>query len=445
MTMSHSNPSFGEVARWRGYFALDSLKGGYVKERYREDVFAYRNGTSVRETEKRIRSLISHAAMTTDFYRAYDPDTPLTELPVVNKETFRNHYEEFRSSVYRDAKDNRIMTTSGSTGTPLSMIQNRRKIMCNTADSIFLGALGNYRIGEKMAFIRVWVNNVRKSRLRLMMENSIMMDSSSLSDEAIREMLDAIKSERVKCLIGYSSALGEISRYIAEHEVPMDGFMVHSIIPISESMPDPVREQLGRQFGCPVTAWYSNEENGVMGIQGTSDNSYYINSESYWYEILKLDEDVPAEEGELGRVVITDLTNEAFPILRYDNGDTAVAEKKVKDGRFRLELKELYGRRSDILYDTSGHAVTAYVITNNLWNVEGVKQYQFLQKGLREYELRLNGDRAVMDVEDILGRITPYFGADADIRITYVDEIPVLASGKRKYIENQCPEYAAKH
>ena len=49
-----------------------------------------------------------------------------------------------------------------------------------------------------------------------------------------------------------------------------------------------------------------------------------------------------------------------------------------------------------------------------------------------------------MDVEDILGRITPYFGADADIRITYVDEIPVLASGKRKYIENQCPEYAAK-
>jgi phenylacetate-CoA ligase len=182
-----------------------------------------------------------------------------------------------------------------------------------------------------------------------------------------------------------------------------------------------------------------------MGIQGPSDNSYYINSESYWYEFLKLDEDVPAEEGELGRVVITDLTNEAFPILRYDNGDTAVAEKKVKDGRFRLELRELYGRRSDILYDTSGHAVTAYVITNNLWNVEGVKQYQFLQKGLREYELRLNGDRAVMDVEDILGRITPYFGADADIRITYVDEIPVLASGKRKYIENQCPEYAAKH
>ena len=218
--MSHSNPSFGEVARWRGYFALDSLKGGFIKERYRDDVFAYRNGTSVRETGERIRSLINHAARTTDFYRAYAPDTPLTGLPVVNKETFRNHYEEFRSSVYRDAKDNRIMTTSGSTGTPLSMIQNRRKIMCNTADSIFLGALGNYRIGEKMAFIRVWVNNVRKSRLRLMMENSIMMDSSSLSDEAIREMLDAIKSERVKCLIGYSSALGEISRYIAEHEVP---------------------------------------------------------------------------------------------------------------------------------------------------------------------------------------------------------------------------------
>ena len=43
-----------------------------------------------------------------------------------------------------------------------------------------------------MAFIRVWVNNVRKSRLRLMMENSIMMDSSSLSDEAIRSRVHSL-------------------------------------------------------------------------------------------------------------------------------------------------------------------------------------------------------------------------------------------------------------
>lgn len=45
---------------------------------------------------------------------------------------------------------------------------------------------------------------------------------------------------------------------------------------------------------------------------------------------LKMDSDEPAEDGELGRIVITDLYNYAFPILRYDNGDTAIAHHREK-------------------------------------------------------------------------------------------------------------------
>ncbi len=429
-----------EEARWRGYFMLDTLKGGAVRKRYEQNLHAYRHGTSFEETNERLRELITYAVRTTKFYGNFAENASITDLPVVNKDTFRENYEDFRSVKYRDAKNNRIMTTSGSTGTPLSMVQDHHKILCNTADSIFLSALGNYYIGEKMAFIRVWVNNVKKSRMQLFMENSIMMDSSSLSDDSIIEMLRCIRNEKVKCIIGYASALEEISKYIARKNLYMGEYQVRSIIPISESMPSPIRRQLMEQFRCPVQAWYSNEENGVMGIQTREDESYYINSESYFYEILKMDSDEPASEGELGRVVITDLTNRAFPILRYDNGDTAVAKREVKDGRFRLFLTELYGRRSDLLYDTSGRAVTPYVITNNLWNVEGVKQYRFVQTGKKEYELRLNGDPAKMDTEEMLRRIRPAFGDDADIRVTYVDEIPVLASGKRKYIENLMPK-----
>ena len=440
--MKKQKTNFQETARWKGYFALDALRGGKVRARYEQDLYAYRHGTSLEETEKRVRSLISHAVRTTGFYSGFSEDAVLKDLPVVNKDTFRRNYDDFRSSLYRDDKGCRVMTTSGSTGTPLSMIQDPGKIQSNTADSIFISTLGNYRIGEKMAFIRVWVNNVRKSSLQLLMENSIMMDSSSLSDEAIEKMLASIRGEEVKCLIGYSSALGEISKYIARKDLYMGNYCVHSILPISETMPVPVRNQLMEQFSCPVRSWYSNEENGVMGIQTKDDDeSYYINSESYHYEILKMDADEPASDGELGRVVITDLTNRAFPILRYDNGDTAVARREYKDGRYRLYLTELYGRRSDLLYDTQGRAVTPYVITNNLWNVEGVRQYRFVQKGLKEYELMLNGDPEKMDAEEMLRRIRPSFGEDAKISVTYVDEIPVLASGKRKYIENLCPEY----
>ena len=384
-----------ERLRWMGFWMLDKMKGGKTREYYDQIRYAWKEGSSVEETEKRIQNLIAHAVKTTDFYKDYPETCSLEDLPVVNKDTFRQQYDRFVSSTYKDAPDNRVMCTSGSTGTPLRMIQNRDKIRHNTAGGIFLGAAAGYYIGMKEAFIRVWVNNVRKSKFQLLQENLIMMD---------------------RCV-------------------------VKAIIPISETMPEPVRRTLEKQFNCPVRAWYSNEENGIMGLQNREDEGYHIDTETYYYEILKMDSDEPAEPGELGRIVITDLFNYAFPILRYDNGDTAVAVRKEKNGRFKLYLSELYGRRSDLIYDCEGKAVTPYIITNNLWDIQGVKQYRFIQEDVRDYTIWLNGDPEAMDREEILRRIRPYLGEEARIKVESVDEIPVLASGKRKYIENRCEKY----
>ena len=430
-----------ERLRWMGFWMLDKTKGGKIREYYDQIRYAWKEGSSVEETEKRIQDLIAHAVKTTDFYKNYPKDISLKDLPVVNKDTFRQQYDRFISSTYKDAPDNRVMCTSGSTGTPLRMIQNRDKIRHNTAGGIFLGAAAGYYIGMKEAFIRVWVNNVKKSKFQLIQENMIMMDSSRMDEQALAEMFHTIEKKKVKCLVGYSSALGELSDYIRRSGRDCSNCSVRAIIPISETMPEPVRRTLEKQFGCPVRAWYSNEENGIMGLQNEKDEGYRIDTETYYYEILKMDSDEPAEPGELGRIVITDLFNYAFPILRYDNGDTAVAVRKEKNGRFKLYLSELYGRRSDLIYDCKGNAVTPYIITNNLWDIEGVKQYRFIQEDVKDYTIWLNGDPAKMDQEEILGRIRPYLGDEARIKVEIVDEIPVLASGKRKYIENRCEKY----
>ena len=430
-----------ERLRWMGFWMLDKTKGGKIREYYDQIRYAWKEGSSVEETEKKIQDLIAHAVKTTDFYKDYPEDISLKDLPVVNKDTFRQQYDRFISSTYKDAPDNRVMCTSGSTGTPLRMIQNRDKIRHNTAGGIFLGAAAGYYIGMKEAFIRVWVNNVKKSKFQLIQENMIMMDSSRMDEQALAEMFHTIEKKKVKCRVGYSSALGELSDYIRRSGRDCSNCSVRAIIPISETMPEPVRRTLEKQFGCPVRAWYSNEENGIMGLQNEKDEGYRIDTETYYYEILKMDSDEPAEPGELGRIVITDLFNYAFPILRYDNGDTAVAVRKEKNGRFKLYLSELYGRRSDLIYDCKGNAVTPYIITNNLWDIEGVKQYRFIQEGVKDYTIWLNGDPAKMDQEEILGRIRPYLGDEARIKVEIVDEIPVLASGKRKYIENRCEKY----
>ena len=143
-------------------------------------------------------------------------------------------------------------------------------------------------------------------------------------------------------------------------------------------MPGEVRRNLEKIFRCTVRSWYSNEENGIMGLQREEDESYYIDTESYYYEILKLDSDEPAEPGELGRIVITDLYNYAIPLIRYDNGDLAVAERKEKDGRFRLYLKELYGRRGDMIYLSLIHILN--YLRNNPYLQIHLHSYTFTWK-----------------------------------------------------------------
>ena len=433
--------SFDERMRWTAYWALDSRRGKPVRHYYDQIRDSWRRGSSCEETEKKIRNLMEHAANTTEFYRDYRDAACLQDLPVVTKDTFRQNYEAMQSSLYKDAPDNRTMYTSGSTGTPLAMIQNKDKINHNTAAGIFLGAAGGYYIGMKQAFLRVWVHGCNKSRLSQLAENMIPVDSSRMDDAALAEIVELIRKKKVKSLLGYSSALEELSRYLDVHQVDTSDFQVSSIIPISETMADAYRARLQEQFSAPVRAWYSNEENGIMGLQEPDSNGYQIDTESYFYEILKMDSDEPAEEGELGRIVITDLYNYAFPILRYDTGDTAIGRREEKNGRFRFFLTVLYGRRSDIIFDTAGRPLTPYIITNNMWTVKGVRQFRFIQETEKDYVLWLNGDRELMDPGEICSRIAPYLGEDAAFRIEYVEEIPVLASGKRKYIENRCPLY----
>ena len=92
----------------------------------------------------------------------------------------------------------------------------------------------------------------------------------------------------------------------------------------------------------------------------------------------------------------------------------------------------------DMIFDTAGNQVSPFAITNNMWEFQEVKQYQFIQKGPKKYTIKLNVDKNLFTKEErLLFIFQEKFGSDADITIEYCDEIPVLASGKRRYIVNE--------
>ena len=428
-----------EILRWMGFWMLDKMKGGKTREYYDQIRYAWKEGSSVEETEKRIQNLIAHAVKTTDFYKDYPETCSLEDLPVVNKDTFRQQYDRFVSSTYKDAPDNRVMCTSGSTGTPLRMIQNRDKIRHNTAGGIFLGAAAGYYIGMKEAFIRVWVNNVRKSKFQLLQENLIMMDSSRMDEKALEEMFHVIEKKKVKCLVGYSSALGELSEYIRKTGRDISRWSVEMVFSMGEALPQETYDLTKELFGFSPVRSYGNNENGFIAIQLDEDPEYTIDLYNFYPEILKLDCDEPAEEGELGRIVVTDYYNKTFPMVRYDTGDTGIMRMYKDDkGRMHGKYVEIYGRRGSLMYNTKGEPLSIHVFMNTLLKFEGiVYQAKCIQWGEKDYELLVNADRKKLDEEELLAAYRHYLGEDADIKTTYVDQIPIQASGKFMVCENK--------
>ena len=53
----------------------------------------------------------------------------------------------------------------------------------------------------------------------------------------------------------------------------------------------------------------------------------------------------------------------------------------------------------------------------------------------------MNADREKIDEAAVVQSYRNYLGEEAEIQVTYVDEIPIQASGKRMVCENRCPDY----
>ena len=210
-------------------------------------------------------------------------------------------------------------------------------------------------------------------------------------------------------------------------------------ISVGEILLESLRLRIINKLHCHVISQYGNEENGIFGsspVDGVGTN-IILNRANCFVEILKIGSDEPAEKGEIGRIVVTDFSNYAMPMIRYDIGDLASIGTMTSDGII-LSLENLSGRKTDLIFRTNGEPLDFWnSLPSEIYNNPNLRQWQFIQNGEKSYLLRLSlyEERpefiksSEMELKKILGN-------DAVVEIECVNEIPVLSSGKRKVVIN---------
>jgi phenylacetate-CoA ligase len=130
-----------------------------------------------------------------------------------------------------------------------------------------------------------------------------------------------------------------------------------------------------------------------------------------------------------------------MPMLRYRNGDAgALAPPGCRCGRTLGRLVRIDGRVNDVLYKSSGDAISGAIGPHAFKMVEGVEQFQIVQRRPGQISVaivRLPGYRAEVEEPRIDRIFRQHLGGDAEIDIRYVDSIPRTPAGKARFIINE--------
>lgn len=127
-----------------------------------------------------------------------------------------------------------------------------------------------------------------------------------------------------------------------------------------------------------VSNLYSSQETGIIALQCPETGLLHEMSEAVIVEILD-ENDMPCEPGQIGRVVITDLTNYSFPIIRYEIGDLAERGPQCRCGRPHATIQRVMGRTRNLATYPDGSRRWPILDINKYETVAPIRQYQFIQ------------------------------------------------------------------
>lgn len=159
---------------------------------------------------------------------------------------------------------------------------------------------------------------------------------------------------------------------------------------MSTSLPLPLllKNQLEKQFKCPVIDWYSLNETGPIAYSCKKGHGFHLLPSGLFVEVLD-EHGKQVEKGERGEITVSGMTNKLLPLLRYRTGDFAkMCVDACPCGNTAPLLYAFEGRKTVLFRHQNGSLVNQVDIARILREFP-VVQHSFRQKADKSCELIL--------------------------------------------------------
>lgn len=416
-------------------FVEDDIKNnrGLIINQYREIEHIINTNNTECIVQGYLDNLLTHTVENSSFYSDYVNYKCIYDFPVVNKQILKENTDLILVPRFRDREDNKVKHTSGSTGTPFEVVWDHRKHCRMIADAKFFSNLGGVFSHESIV---CWVQKDKHESSnpeRERKDNVYTIFCTYFDDESIAQLLEKTTVHDPKGIIAYASMWDAVANYIYRGKADRCSFQLTAIYAEAESLNERSREILEKYFQCKVYSRYGNEECGILAQEDDTGRGFLLETASYYFELLALDKDEPVKEGQIGRLVLTDLFNYVFPMIRYDTGDLATVVQ-CEDGK--LYLKDLIGRKEDLVFDSQGRLVNPHTCLVFMKYFYDIMQFQLIQEDFSHFIWRLNTDNQNLE-DEIIRESKEILGQDAVFKFEYVDKLEKMKSGKVPRIINR--------
>jgi phenylacetate-CoA ligase len=289
------------------------------------------------------------------------------------------------------------------------------------------------------------VNKAKQLKVKLahssLLFNQMILSSFEMKDGDMLDHSRKINRFKPTLLVGYPSSLEVFSAFIIRENVNLH--RPKGIITSGETLFEPQREMIEKAFGCKVMNRYGSREMGNIASECQHQEGLHIHEDHVVVEVLNENQQ-PCSPGELGELVVTDLHNWGFPMIRYRIGDLGVLSgEPCSCGRpFRL-LERIEGRTFDLVVGCNGNHVPGNYFTLYFRKFAGIDQFQVRQNKQLEVEVLLviNSSFASTTEAKLMAGMKEKLGADTSISLTFVDQIAQTSSGKHRWVISEASPF----
>jgi phenylacetate-CoA ligase len=394
--------------------------------------------------DKKLASILSHAHTKTNWYKNLKTNTGptsdvkiLSGIPFLEKSQIRLLGPLNFMDLDGSYKMHRI-ATSGSTGSPLVIFADREQLEWRFASTLRALIWTGWRIGDRQ--YRLWHQKIGMTRIQAFKErnDAILLrrkfvPAFEFDMEKVQNLIKEIGTTKPYIVDGYAESLDYLSRSSGVSE--LTSLKVPAMMSSAQTLTEQTRKNLEANFQTKVYDKYGSREFSGIAYECGFGNWFHVISDSYIVEIL-VDGIRPASPGEVGEVVITDLNNRLFPMIRYRIGDLATKiDESVpcRCGRLMPRIGKVVGRTAALIKTPKGRVLPGTFFAHFFKDYENtIMQYQVQQSVPNEITLMVVKGRNFSNesLADVLNALQEFLDGML-IEVKYTDVIPLGRTGKR--------------